>query len=470
MGKTLGTVQAKRRATRDDAAPARKRYASDEKGNRWMITLNFGEEDELEEMSEQATIALRRLNAAAQVPPTIFAIFQPEKGEENGRLHVQAYFEFEKRLTLAQVRKHVGSSCYCEVAAGSQEECIAYCSKEGDGGRVEGGEVVTFGTPMKLNAHGRTNGSRTDWADVFKMTREGATTLAIMEKHPAMMPHARAIQSARFALQCERSREETTKLLVLWGAPDTGKTTTAIALCEPGKYFVLTADGKGVWWDGYDPDRHETIILDEFVGSRMPITFLNQLCDKIDINVQTKGGFSRFLAKRLIITSNFSPREWYSACAESRQDALWRRIATEVEFTLVNQIDNMHGDPSRTSKRLHLEVHKGHWCWRMTKSRYPFDDCCALAAKVELEKPKLDDSMGSEDEVELRKSMRVLAPDSQSEHLQGSQDDPIEISEEIEESDADPGDYDDYDEWAAAQARRGRFVLSAVDEELSEEF
>lgn len=471
MSKTLGTVQARRKAAR--AKPeGRKRYESDEKANRWMVTLNFGDEDELESMSERATIALRRLNAAAQVPPTTYAIFQPEQGEENGRLHVQAYFEFEKRLTLAQVRKHVGDSCYCEPARGNQEECIAYCSKTGAGGRVEGADVTTFGTPMKLNAQGRTNGSRTDWADVFKMTRDGATTLEIFEKHPAMMPHARAIQSARFALQCERSRDVTTKLLVLWGAPDTGKTTTAIALCQPGRYFVLTADGKQVWWDGYDPDKHDVVIIDEFVGSKMPITFLNQLCDRIDINVQTKGGFSRFLAKRIIITSNFSPREWYRNCVESRQDALWRRISTEVEFQLVDQIVNMQGDPSRTEKRLHLEVHKGHWEWHMTKSRYPFDECCETARKVELanEAKQLPDDHDSEDEIELRKSMRVLAPDSQSD--QGdSQLDPIEISDEIEESDADPGDYDDYDEWAFAQVQRNRPGFRSIPEEdLSEEF
>lgn len=469
MSKTLGTVQKRRQAAR---AKAGERYESQEKANRWMVTLNFGDEDELDAMSERATIALRRLNAAAQVPPTTYAIFQPERGEETGRLHVQAYFEFEKRLTLAQVRKHVGDSCYCEPARGGQEECIAYCSKTGADGRVEGAEVTTFGTPMKLNAQGRTNGSRTDWADVFKMTREGATTLQIFEKHPAMMPHARAIQSARFALQCERSRDTTTKLLVLWGAPDTGKTTTAIALCRPGSYFVLTADGKQVWWDGYDPDKHETVIIDEFVGSKMPITFLNQLCDKIDINVQTKGGFSRFLAKKIIITSNFSPREWYRNCVESRQDALWRRIATEVEFQLVDQVVDMHGDASRTEKHLHLHVHKGHWSWLMTKSRYRFDECCAQARDVEEardQRRQLDDSMGSEDEVELRKTTaRVLAPDSQS----GSQLDPIELSDEIseiEESDADPGDYDDYDEWEAAQVQRGRLTRYDRDD-LSEEF
>jgi len=153
MSKTLGTVQAKRKARRADPT-ARKRYDSQDKANRWMITLNFGGCETPDDFEPKHTIALRRLNAAAQVPPTSYAIMQPERGEE-GTYHVQAYFEFEKRMTHAQVMKHVSTAehkCWIEPAKGTQDECIAYCSKEGAGGRVEGGELLTFGTPMKLNA------------------------------------------------------------------------------------------------------------------------------------------------------------------------------------------------------------------------------------------------------------------------------------------------------------------------------
>jgi len=328
---------------------------------------------------------------------------------------------------------------------------------------------------MRLNANGKTSGSRTDWSDVLRMIKVNEPTGAILEKHPAMIPNTRAIQHVRFVFQCERSREEATKLLVLWGHPDTGKTTTAISLCEEGRYFVLTADGKSVWWDGYDPDRHETIILDEFVGSRMPLTFLNQLCDTLDINVQTKGGFTRFLAKRVIITSNFSPREWYAATAESRQESLWRRISTEVEFRLEDEVIDMHGDPSKTHKRLRLIVHKGVWNWAFVKSRYPF--CAADAVTHSKHAMRLADEPVEPPSPIPERDLQRSASDAyvarrvldyaefakrrrgRSWQLGDSQDEPIELScsEELEEDeDADPAEYDDYEEWEAAQAERRR--------------
>lgn len=437
-GKTLGTTSARRA-----------RYASDAKANRWMITLNFGGEEEFDRMTAENTASLQRLNAAAQVPPTTYAIFQAERGE-NGTLHVQAYFEFEKRMTLAQVKKHVGDRCHLDPARGTPDECIAYCSKEDT--RIEGAEPTSFGTPMKLNAQGRTGGSRTDWADVLRMIKSGNKIMDILEKHPAMIPNTRAILNVRFVAQCERSRSHPTKLLVLWGTPDSGKTTTAISLCDPGTYYVLPADGKSCWWDGYDPDRHQTVIIDEFVGSRMPLTLLNQICDTIDLNLQTKGGFVRFLAERVIITSNFSPREWYAACVEARQEALWRRIATEVEFQLRDEIIDMRGDASKTQPMLHLKVHKGHWNYGLTQSIYKFDSCCSdqyLRDTHALEEPighvverlaatpeeHLDDSMDSEDEVQLRKTqhLRKRANYTSSPEPDNGDPDPIEISSEDEE-------------------------------------
>lgn len=446
MSKTLGTVQARRK----NARPAPTRYDSQAKSNRWLITLNFGDEDELRSLSHRATIALQRLNAGAQVPPCIYAVFQPEKGEE-GRLHIQGYFEFNKRMTAKQVRDHLGKDVYakaCDEADNTQDDCIAYCKKTGPGGRVEGGEVVEFGTPMKKNKKGLTSGSRTDWADIVKMCEAGADNATILRKHPSATPNGKALQFARFAFQCERSREETTRLLVLWGSPDAGKTTTAISLCEPGSYFVVTTDGKQLWWDGYDPDKHRTIIFDEFVGSRMPITFLNSLADKIDLNVQTKGGYARFLARNIIITSNFSPREWYNQCAEARQEALFRRITAEVEFQLVDQIKDMR-NPQDMERRLHLRVHKGKFPFAALQTRYPLDDCCAETAQTEAHDAPEDIDSSSD-----------VEQDAQSPELGESQDLPVVIEESSEEgssdADADPGSYSDFEEWSAAQEKKRR--------------
>lgn len=416
----LGTVRAARRAQRDHPYSGRERSEKTEQGNRWSVTLNFGGETDFNDMSEAKTASLRRLNAGAQVPPCTYAIFQPERGA-NGTLHVQGYFEFNKRMTLAQVKAHLGERIHAEVAKGTQEENIKYCSKEGDDGRIAGAEVVTFGEPMAATAAG-TRGSRTDWASAWRLVKAGASDIEVIEQHPNLIPNFRALTHARFALQCERSRKETTKLVVFWGDPDTGKTTTAISLCVPGSYFVLTADGKQVWWDGYDPDKHTTVIIDEFVGSKMPLTFLNMLADVIDCNVQTKGGFKRFLAETIIITSNFSPREWYRACVEARVESLYRRINIEVEFRLVDTAANI-SRPHETHKALHLEVHKGKFSWPLVESRYPFDQCCAAVCEAERNQSS-EELHPSTDEVVSNMRQRF-------ENQQGdSSDHPIELGSE----------------------------------------
>jgi len=414
-----------------------------------MVTLNFAGAMGPDDFTPEQTMSLNRLNAAAQVLPCTFAIFQPEIGE-TGTYHVQGYFEFNKRMTLKQVKDHVGSRAHLDLCSekSTQAQCIAYCTKETDldadppvYGRVEDGEIVQYGEPMKVSEKtGRTGGSRTDWADVWAMVKQGAKNTDILDKHPAMIPNVRAIQHARFAVQCESSREWTTKLLVLWGTPDSGKTTTAISLCEKGRYFIVAADGKQLWWDGYDPSIHDTVIFDEFVGSRAPITFMNQICDSIDLNVQTKGGFSRFLAKRVIITSNFSPREWYRNCVEARQESLWRRIATEVEFRLVDEVIDMHGDPADVERRLQLVLHKGTFDPILVKSKYPFfSETQALfdAQRVN------DDDEDSEDEVEKRKARlvgrkQVFVRSLTGRSLRGSSESPIDVGSDSEADDHVP--------------------------------
>lgn len=101
---------------------------------------------------------------------------------------------------------------------------------------------------------------------------------------------------AQFEALNNRKRETKTILTVLYGAAGTGKTSTAINFAKTfGSYYLMPNDGKSIWWNGYDPLQHECVILDEFNGSKCPLTFLNQLADAYDLRVQTKGGFYHFL-------------------------------------------------------------------------------------------------------------------------------------------------------------------------------
>lgn len=447
MSKTLGTVAARRQTQRDAGAPTgRKRYASDDKGNRWMVTLNLGHTT-LEHLSTEKKIMMRRFNAAAQVPPCTYAVFQVEVGE-SGNLHLQGYFEFNKRMTLNQVHNHCGGHAHCELAKGNQQQCIDYCTKEDT--RMPDTEPKSYGEPMKLNRNGGTSGSRTDWADIVRMVKEGEHDAEIISAHPAATPHTKAIGAARFAFQSRRSRSEQTELLVFYGEPGTGKTRTAIGLCDPGTYFIINADGKQLWWDGYDPDKHTTIIFDEFTGSRCPLTFLNQLADRYDIDVQTKGSFKRFLAKRIIITSNFAPYEWYKGVAQSKFEALERRIKVSVHFNWVQQIIDM-SKPEITKKKLHLTVNKGSFNFNCVETEEGLDHCCeALRTNTEPEPQDEDDS-----EEEVQQMIRnELQQDGQSPSDEMDVEDSLD-SDEVVWTRKQPLDSVSEEEiWEAPKARR----------------
>lgn len=304
----------------------------------WMLTCNMTEDPK----DAESTIRLRRFNAGAQVPPVTFCVFQPEIAPETGRHHLQGYAEFEKAVSLAAVKKHFGNTVHCEIRAGTQEQAIAYCTKEGEGGRVPGGEVVRYGEPMRVNAKGGTQGARQDWEDAWTRLKKGEREADVLDVHPHMLPACRALSHARgFALN-RMKRDWKTKVTVLYGDAGTGKSSTAVKLAERyGEYHRVTIQNN-VWFDGYDPMKHQTLILDEFTGSKMKLTFLNELMDRFPMTVETKGGSLPFLCRQIVITSNFHPSKWYDFQNPEKRlsfEALDRRIENLIQFTLTKEGD-----------------------------------------------------------------------------------------------------------------------------------
>ena len=302
----------------------------------WMLTCNMTEDP----TDAESRIRLNRFNAGAQVPPCTFCVFQPEIAPETGRYHLQGYAEFEKAVSLAFVKKHFGSTVHAEIRAGTQEQAIAYCTK--DESRVPDGEIKRFGEPMRVNAKGGTQGARQDWEDAWKRLKTGEREADVLDVHPHMLPACRALSHARgFALN-RMKREWKTKVIVLYGDAGTGKSSTAVKLAERyGEYHRVTIQNN-VWFDGYDPMKHQTLILDEFTGSKMKLTFLNELMDRFPMTVETKGGSLPFLCRQIVITSNFEPSKWYDFQNQEKRlsfPALDRRIDTLIQFTLTKQGD-----------------------------------------------------------------------------------------------------------------------------------
>lgn len=120
----------------------------------------------------------------------------------------------------------------------------------------------------------------------------------------AFIRYERGLRSYR-RLTTER-RDWPMEIMVIVGPSGTGKSRWA-RTHFPTAYWKP----KGPWWDGYDGE--ETVVFDEMYGHCFPYTELLQLLDRYPYAVQVKGGVIEFTSRRIIMTSNQHPMDWYSS-------------------------------------------------------------------------------------------------------------------------------------------------------------
>jgi len=124
------------------------------------------------------------------------------------------------------------------------------------------------------------------------------------------------------------------EVLVYWGRTGTGKTRSVYEYSDSNnvQVYTLPQNYKGgvVWWDGYDGQ--EVVLIDDFYGW-LPLSYLLQLLDRYPFKVRTNDGYQEFRSKRIYITSNQDPREWYSGVqSEETKAAMLRRITSIKHF------------------------------------------------------------------------------------------------------------------------------------------
>lgn len=126
------------------------------------------------------------------------------------------------------------------------------------------------------------------------------------------------------------------KVYVYWGLTRTGKSHRAWKEgAEHGPTFGKDPCTK--FWDGYRPDEHTSIVIDEFSGV-IGISHLLRWTDKYPVNVEQKHTGVPFLAKWIYLTSNVDPREWYPTATEEQRKALLRRCEITY-FGELNQLE-----------------------------------------------------------------------------------------------------------------------------------
>jgi len=243
-----------------------------------------------------------------------FVVLQKEKCPESGKEHLQGFLQLKKRTRLGGLKKLFGKKVHFEARRGSAKEAKAYCSKEES--RLEGpwecGEMTSQGKRVGLEL-------------LMEMAAEGKSELEIAEADPATWGrNYRSINRFKRLKQGKRMWEMDNSCF--WGEAGSGK-TRKVYEDEPDVY----AKPAGKWFDGYDGQ--EAVLIDDFTGD-MDLSLFLQVLDRYPMIVETKGGTAQFLAKRIYVTSNLSPEEWYPKATGEQHRAIRRRFSVMKKFLI----------------------------------------------------------------------------------------------------------------------------------------
>lgn len=266
----------------------------------WCVTLNNYDDEEYERICHFGLTECR------------YYVIGKEIGEA-GTPHLQCYFQCGSKRTLCQLKRRVGDRAHCEVARGSAEQNRAYCTKEDD--FVEGGSPIE-------------RGSRSDVAGLVAKFRGGYSWEEALESDPALCArYPRFVD--RLALKYAKPREWIPDIFVYWGQTGTGKSRRAFEEAEDP--YVHSG---GQWFDGYTGE--SDVIFDDFGGSEFKLTYLLKLLDRYPMRVPVKGGFVNWVPRKVFITSNYCPKEWFPNAKDEHVRALLRRITKTVVFRRLN--------------------------------------------------------------------------------------------------------------------------------------
>lgn len=270
-------------------------------GVNWLITDNSGK--------------IGKWHGLSQSDQLKFMVYQLERGEETGRAHIQAFVSFNKKKKLSSVKKFIGDNPHCEIAR-KPAEAIEYCKK--DETRVEG--------PWEVGQWSG-QGQRKDLDVIKERLDRGESESTIADNHFGSWVRYRKSFVAYRQLKLAR-RDWEMDVKVFWGSTGTGKTRDAWQEAGPDAFLIST--DKNYPFTGYAGQ--ENIIWDEFTGSSCDIKYLLQLLDRYPMKVRGLYEEYNFVGRRIWLTSNIDPRNWYPNAHPEHVKALLRRLPNITHY------------------------------------------------------------------------------------------------------------------------------------------
>lgn len=289
----------------------------------------------------------------ADEPPTFdvdnmwYLCYQREICPTTGNAHWQSYVEFRSPQRPAGAAKLLGGVGHFCVRGGTREEAIAYCKKKES---AVPDTFQEFGDPARVE-QGKAQGKRSDLQVIAEAIQDGVQPDEIAELNPvAYIRYNRGIEKLHRAINRNNRRTWWTSLVIIWGPPGTGKTRQVWAREGVDNVYAMPErqPGQPVWFDGYTGQR--AVLIDDLEPGDYRLGSLLRWSDRYPCQVPIKGSHVELLAKRLYITSNHDPRQWFPQYQGNIPPALQRRIE-EGGGEVIHQEDEWIPDSPTTAER-----------------------------------------------------------------------------------------------------------------------
>lgn len=218
-----------------------------------------------------------------------YIVFGREVGE-SGTPHIQGYCYLNVEKSLKAMSKLL-TRASLRMAKGSAEDNFKYCSKDGD--------FYEQGTrPISNKRKGELEIER--WEAAKKAAIAGD-----FDAVPADIYIRHYTNVKKIATEHQKLPDNLDEPCGYWiyGPSGTGKTTKVNQLA-PTAYLKNC----NKWWDGYDGQ--DDVIIEDFDKVHVKLAhYLKIWADWKAFSAETKGGHINIRPKRIIVTSNYHPRD-----------------------------------------------------------------------------------------------------------------------------------------------------------------